>query len=227
MPGGQGVAQRLALDPVGHGYAVAIHVGHCCAGGEEHPDDLELEVACSGGSARAGRCDRQVQRGRACLAGRGVRVGAGGQQGGNGGRASGAYRAVEGRYPAAVRLVNRCSGGDQQLDDAPLGARIPRRRQRPGVAGVMQRRRAAAVDRVDGGAGGEQGTGGVVPEPGRSQMQGRVAPVERVVQLRDEEVLFHALCGRGRRDPGRVVRQDRLEDGLHASSMHEGPDNLT
>jgi hypothetical protein len=169
LPGGQGVAQRPALDPVGHGYAVALHVGHCCAGSEEHPDDLELEVAGSGGSARAGRCDRQVQRGRACLAGRGVRVGAGGQQGGNGGRASGTYRAVEGRYPAAVRLVNRCSGGDQQLDDAPLGTRIPRRRQRPGVAGVVQRRRAAAVDGVDGGAGGEQGPGGACEGPAYSQ----------------------------------------------------------
>ena len=68
------------------------------------------------------------------------------------------------------------------------------------------------------------GAGGVVPEPGRGQVQGRVSPVEPV-HVRDEEVLVHALRGRGRRDPGRVVRQHRLEDGLHASSMHEGTDN--
>ena len=46
----------------------------------------------------------------------------------------------------------------------------------------MQRRRAAAIDRVDGGTGGDQGTGVVVPEPGRGQVQGRVAPVEQVGQ---------------------------------------------
>jgi hypothetical protein len=132
---------------------------------------------------------------------------------------------VQGCHPAAVRLVDGCSGGDQQLDDAPLAVRVPGRRQRPGIAGVVQGRRTAPVDRVDRDAGGEQGAGGVVPEPGRGQVQGRVTPVEPVGQLRDQQVLIHALRGRGRRDPGRVVRQDRLEDGLHASSMHQGPDN--
>jgi hypothetical protein len=89
----------------------------------------------------------------------------------------------------------------------------------------MQGGGAAAVDGVDGGAGGEQGLGGGVAEAGGGQVQGRVAPVELVGQLGDEEVLVHALGGRGRRDPGRVVCQDRREDGLHASSMHEGAVN--
>jgi hypothetical protein len=58
--GSQRAAQGLALDPVGHGNAVAVHVGQGRAGGEEHPDDFELELAGSGGAARAGRCDREV-----------------------------------------------------------------------------------------------------------------------------------------------------------------------
>ena len=91
----------------------------------------------------------------------------------------------------------------------------------------MQRHRATPVDRVDGGADGEQYVRGVVAEPGGGQVQGRVAPVELVGQLRDEDVLVHALRGRGGRDPGRVIRQYRLEDGLHTSSMHEGSDNLS
>ena len=34
-----------------HGDAVAIGIGQGRAGGQEHPDDLELEVGSSGGSA--------------------------------------------------------------------------------------------------------------------------------------------------------------------------------
>ena len=40
LPGGQCVAERLALDPVGHGDAVAIGVGHGPAGA----GDYQLEI---------------------------------------------------------------------------------------------------------------------------------------------------------------------------------------
>jgi hypothetical protein len=103
-----------------------------------------------------------------------VAVGVG--QRGDGGRAPGADRAVQRRHSAAVRLADGRSRRDQQVNDAALRGRVPGGRQRPGVAGVVQGRRAAAVDRVDGGTGGDQGPGGVVPETGRGQVQGRVAP---------------------------------------------------
>jgi hypothetical protein len=124
-------------------------------------------------------------------------------------------------------VVDGGSGGDEQVDEAALGGRVPGGGQRAGVAGVVQRGGAAAVDGVDRGAGGEQGAGGVVAQAGGGQVQGGVAPVELVGQLRDEEVLVHALGGRGRRDPGRVVRQDRLDDGLHEPIMScsAGPGN--
>jgi hypothetical protein len=73
--------------------------------------------------------------------------------------------------------------------------------------------RASGEFRVDGGTGGEQRAGSVAPQAGRGQVQGNIAPVEHVRQLRDEQVLVHAPCGRARRsgldrgDPGRVVRQ--------------------
>jgi hypothetical protein len=53
-------------------------------------------------------------------------------------RASRADRAVQGRYPAAVRPVNLRSVGGQLLDDPPLAGRVPRGRRRPGIAGVVQ-----------------------------------------------------------------------------------------
>jgi hypothetical protein len=59
---------------------------------------------------------------------------------------------------------------------------------------------------LPGAVGGRERTGGVVPEPRHGQVQGRVTPVEHVRQLRDEKVVFHALRGRGGRDPGRIVR---------------------
>jgi hypothetical protein len=62
-PGCQGLSQRLAPDPVDHGDAAAVDVGHRRTGGEEHPDDLDLKSIGLGRSACAGRCDRQVQRG--------------------------------------------------------------------------------------------------------------------------------------------------------------------
>lgn len=61
---------------------------------------------------------------RARLAGGGARVGTGRRQRGDRGRAAGADRTVQRRHAVAVRPVNRCSGGDQQLDDAPLGQRV-------------------------------------------------------------------------------------------------------
>jgi hypothetical protein len=125
---GQGLAQGLALDAVGGGGAVAVGVGQGGAGGLEEADDLELEVAGSGGSACPGGGDGQVQRGRALLLGGRAGAGTGGQQGGDGGRAAGADGTVQGVMPprsgwstsapaeTSRSMIWRWAGGSQAGD---------------------------------------------------------------------------------------------------------------
>ena len=225
LPGGQGVAQRLALDPVSHGYAAAIHVGQY-AGGEEHPDDLELEVADSGGSgcAPVGATARCSGVEPALLV-----AACGSAQADSRAATAAGLRARTARWRGVTPPRSGWSTvapAETALDDAPFSTGSPRRRRRPGVAGVMQRRRAAAVDHVDGvprraGYGRRRTRGRPRPGPGR------VAPVEHVVQLRDAE--GHLPCAVRRRPPGSGTGRSPgpPRSGIRVSSMPEGPDNLT